>query len=518
MVKIAQSRRSFLRTTGGLAAAASFASPAWAAGGVPDLQGLRQKIDHVVVIYQENRSFDHYFGTYRNPQGGHAVNNLLNAQGVVDAKFTNMQRNPEGIAYNYLPVPDDIPGFYDAVLENSPFHLSPYIPADDNVPWDPSHNFHRMFAQVDHGKMDQFVALALKSPKIPPTTPDMLKDQDTAKIAFELSKPSGAVLGYYERADIPHYHALADEYVLFDHFFQAMSGGSTGNALYLAAGRSAQWLQAPAKLKIAQKLNLTDPPYDEHGILINDLPPLQGPTETAYAKLKIAPPPQEQTYPSIGDSLNKAGISWAWYNENWNSVKPWALKDAFGPGDGSAVVDTANLYVPHHNPFQYYPSWANNVRAGHIRDADDFFEDAKGGKLPQVSFIKATGIHDEHPADSAPQWGEGWVMSLLKQIAATPAWSRTAVIITYDEGGGFWDHVAPPQPDEYGCGTRIPAFLISPYARRGYVDHKFGDTTSVLAFINTRFGLQPLAGRDAKAYNMLDGLDFSQKPRTPAFG
>jgi phospholipase C len=518
MKKIVQNRRNFLRAIGGLAATAGLGAQSWAAEGTPDLQGLRQKIDHVVVIYQENRSFDHYFGTYRSPHGGRRVNNLLNAKGLVDERFTGLQRNPEGIPYNYLPVPAEVPGFYNATLENRPFHLAPYIPADDNVPWDPSHNFHRMYAQVDSGRMDQFVALALKNPLASPATPDMLKDQDAAKIAFELSKPSGAVLGYYERTDIPHYHALADDYVLFDNFFQAMSGGSTGNALYLVAGRSAQWLEAPDKLKISQMLNLTDPAYDGKGILINDLPPLQGPTETSYSALKIAPPVEEQNYPNVGDTMTAAGISWAWYNENWNSVKPWALKTAFGAGDGSAVIDTPNLYVPHHNPFQYYPSWNDNVRAGRMRDAEDFAQDLKSGKLPQVSFIKATAIHDEHPAESAPQWGESWVMALLKELANSPAWSRTAVIITYDEGGGFWDHVAPPQPDEYGCGTRIPAFIISAYARRGYVDHKFGDTTSVLSFINARFGLKPLGPRVGQAYNMLDGLDFSQPLRTPSFG
>ena len=517
MTKIIQSRRGFLRGTGSLVAATALTKPAWAAEGAPDLQGLREKIEHVVVIYQENRSFDHYFGTYRNPRGGRKVDNLLNAEGVLDPKFINLQKTPGGAAYDYLPVPADIPGFFNAILENKPFHLAPYIPAGQNVPWDPAHNFHRMFAQVDSGKMDQFVALALKNPKAPPSSPAMLK-QDEVQLAFELSKPSGAVLGYYEREDLRHYHGLADEYVLFDNFFQAMSGGSTGNALYLAAGRSAQWKAAPDKLKISQTLALSDPPYDAKGILINDLPPLLGPTDADFANLKIAPPPGEQTYPSIADRLNAAGISWAWYNEGWNGVKPWALKDAFGPGDGSAIIDNSNDYVPHRNPFQFYPTWGDNVRSGHMRDVEDFDEDLKSNKLPQVSFIKAVGIHEEHPSVSAPQWGESWVMGILSTLAQSSAWNRTAVIITYDEGGGFWDHVAPPQPDEYGCGTRIPTLLVSPYARRGYVDHKFGDTTSVLAFINARFGLKPLATRDATAYAMLDGLDFSQGPRAPAFG
>ena len=515
---IIQTRRNFLRTTGATAVAAGLSQPALAqAMTTPDIKGLREKIDHIVVIYQENRSFDHYFATYRNPKGGKKVNNLLDRQGNLAANFIGMQKNPEGIAYNYLPLPETIPGFYNASLPNQPFHLAPYIPATDNAPWDPSHNFHRMFAQVDQGKMDKFVALALTNPKA--SLPSLVKmNNDDPLVAFELSQPSGAVLGYYQREDLPHYHALADEYVLFDNFFQAMSGGSTGNALYLAAARSAQWLQAPETLKISQKLALTDPQYDELGILINDLPPLNGPTEINIANLKIAPPPEEQTYPSIGDRLNEAHISWAWYNENWNSVKPWALKTAFGPGDGSAVIDTSNLYVPHHNPFQYYPTWDDNVRAGRMRDVTDFFDDAKSGKLPGVSFIKATGVHDEHPEHSAPSWGQNWVMTILGALAHSPAWSRTAVIITYDEGGGFWDHVAPPKPDQYGCGTRIPALLVSPFARRGFVDSAMGDTTSVLAFISKRFNLKPLQTRDAGAYAMLNGFDFSQPARSPSFG
>ena len=516
---IQQDRRTFLKTvTAGSITAPMLWLPRRALAAdapVPDIQQLRQNIDHVVVIYQENRSFDHYFGAYRNPHGTSTVANLLDQEGKIDRRFTGVQRNPAGIPYTYLPLPYDLAGFYPAILENRPFHLAPYLPATHNVIWDPAHYFFRMFAQINGGRMDQFVALALA---LHPAHPEALAKVAPVQLSIELSKPSGAVLGFYTRDDIPHYHALADEYVLLDNFFQAMSGGSTGNALYLAAARSAVWNEAPAHLKIGQTPTLADLPYDEHGILINDLPPLNGPTEVGESKLRIAPPPEQQTYPSIGDRLNAANISWAWYNENWNGVKPWALKTAFGPGDGSAVIDTLNLYVPHHNPFQYYPSWQANVHAGHIRDAEDFEDDLRRGHLPQVSFIKATGIHDEHPAQSAPSWGENWVMGFLRALGNSAAWSRTVVIITYDEGGGFWDHVPPPQPDAYGCGTRMPALLISPFARRGYVDHKVGDTTSVLAFIATRFGLQPLQHRDARAYAMLDGLDFSQKPRDPAFG
>jgi phospholipase C len=135
-----------------------------------------------------------------------------------------------------------------------------------------------------------------------------------------------------------------------------------------------------------------------------------------------------------------------------------------------------------------------------------------------VSIVKATGAHDEHPQDSAPRWGEAWVTRLLQAVGASPLWAKTAVVVSYDEGGGFWDHVAPPTTDAYGPGTRVPALLIGPWARRGYIDHRLAETTSVLALIEARFGLQPLQARDAAAYNLLDGLDFTQKPREPAFG
>lgn len=512
-------RRSLLKSlaiSGGAAFLSSRRpSLSWAAEQSPvDLQEFRDKVDHIVVIYQENRSFDHYFGTYRSPIGA-AVETLLDKNGEVDARFTGLQRNPAGVPYDYLPVPSDIAGFQNALIENKPFHLAPYVSAHYNVPWDPSHHFFRMFAQIDGGKMDQFVALALAKPHGPSGPAAKL---DPARTLFAESSPSGAVLGYYEREDIPNYHRLADDYVLFDNFFQAMSGGSTGNALYLVAGRSAAWREAPQSAMGDPTVALFDTPYDKQGVLINDLPPVNGPTDISQSQLKISPPPEEQTYPNVGDRLNGAGLTWAWYNEDWNAVKPWALKSAFGPGDGSAVVDSIDMYVPHHNPFQYYPSWFANVRGGHMRDCEDFFADVKAGQLPSVSFLKATGAHDEHPADSAPQWGEQWVMNILKAIGDSSLWSKTAVVLTYDEGGGFWDHVAPPRPDAYGCGSRIPALLISPWARRGYVDHRAADTTSVLALIEARFGLQTLHDRDAKAYNMLAGVDFSQKAREPSFG
>lgn len=503
-------RRQFLKACG-LGTGALLGAPylALAAGTATPAQvrGLRERVRHIIVIYQENRSFDHYFGAYRSPHGAR-VDNLLDAEGRVDAHFTGQQRNPAGIPYRTLPVPDSIPGFQGALLPNRPFALAPYLPADHNVPWDPAHRFFRMYAQVHGGRMDRFVALALAGKH-----PASARDAGLPDPWFADARPSGAVLGFYTRDDIPDYHRLADEYVLCDHFFQAMSGGSTGNALYLVAGRSCRWPAAPAALRGGLHPFAVDHPYDRHGMLINDLPPLLGPTEANPAALRASPPPAAQHFANIGDRLRAAGVSWAWYNEGWNGVKAWALKAASGPGDGSAVIDSGYLYVPHHNPFQYFPRWFEYVRGGHMRDGEDFFTDLQAGRLPAVCFLKASGAHDEHPAESAPQWGMRWVLERLRALGRSPLWKDTLVLLTYDEGGGFWDHLPPPRPDAYGCGTRIPALLIGPYARRGYVDHRTADTTSVLKLIETRFGLPPLHTRDKQAYPLLDGLDFTQKPR-----
>ena len=516
-----QNRRQFLKRLG-LGSGAVVAAPhllgVARAAGVSGESLLRQKIEHVVVIFQENRSFDHYFGTFQ-PKNGQQVVNLLDGQGQLDPRFLGLQKNPAGIAYDNLPLPAEIPGFQNVQLPNQPFHMAPYIPARGNVHWDPAHRFFRMMAEVHNGKMDRFVALAGGSKTL--LSRDEFRKMSPEQIAFDLARPSGPVLGYYTGEDLPFYHQVAHQYTLFDHFFQAMSGGSTGNALYLAAARSCIHPHAPREVcapfdpkDAGLEHRFFDLPYDHQKVLVNDLPPLQGPTNADAVKaLKISPPPEAQTYDNIGDRLDGARVSWAWYNENWNRVKPWALKTAFGPGDGSAVIDTGQLYVAHHNPFQYYPRWPEYVKSGHMRDSEDFLADAHAGKLPGVSFVRASAAHDEHPADCAPAYGMEWVEQLVRAAADGPAWDKTAIFITYDEGGGFWDSLPPKVVDDYGFGTRIPALLISPWARQGLVDHHLASTASILKFIETRFGLQPLNQRDADAYDLMGAFDWDQRPQ-----
>ena len=207
-----------------------------AAPAGPDLQGLRDKIDHMIVIFQENRSFDHYFGAYQ-PPGGPRWQICWTPKGKSTRALPGCKRTPPGCLTATLPVPYQLPGFAHALLDNQPFKLTRYIPPDANVPWNSSHHFFRMAAQIDHGKMDRFVALALPGKH---QFRDKAPDTDPVAMMLAQSTSSGCHLGFYTRGRIcPIYHHLADEYVLFDHFFQAMTGGSTGNALYLAAARSA---------------------------------------------------------------------------------------------------------------------------------------------------------------------------------------------------------------------------------------------------------------------------------------
>lgn len=514
-------RRQFLRGAG--LAAGSLAAPAimgFTTGKeVSEIHRMRSRIEHVVVIFQENRSFDHYFGTFR-PNNGRRVSNLLDDDGKISHRFYGIQKNAAGVPYANLPIADEENSFQSVEIGNFPFHLSPYIPATARTPWlNYDNRFFRTKAAVNGGKMDGFVSIALgREYKL--NRSDILK-MTAEQLRFRLSRPTGSVMGYYTEQDIPFYHQIAHHFVLFDRFYEAIYGGSLGNALYLVSGRSAvnPSISENHVAPLFPQSGLDDNaifnlPYDHNRIIVHDLPPVQGPTRCDQEEdLRLSPPPEAQNYDNIGDRLNQAKVSWAWYNENWDRVKMYANKSGLGPGQGSAIVDTSQLYVAHHNPFQYYPRWKEYVRDGHMRDSNDFLEDARQGNLPALSFIKAAGSHDEHPGHSSPTHGMNWAEKLVRSVANGPSWDKTAIFITYDEGGGFWDSMPPVNIDEYGLGERIPALLISPYARQGYIDHHVASTASILKFVETRFGLHPLTHRDRDAYDMLSAFNWSQKPR-----
>jgi phospholipase C len=272
-------------------------------------------------------------------------------------------------------------------------------------------------------------------------------------------------MGYYDDRDLPYYWNLADEYVLFDRFFTSASGGSVSNHLYWISGSP--------------------------GVVTRER---EGIPETGWGNL-----------PTIFDRLQKKGISWKFYIQNYN---PRVTYRAPVVGDKGAQIVWAPLLA--------YDRYLDDPQLfSRIVDLNEFFDDLARGTLPAVSYIVPSGA-SEHPPGSV-QAGERFVRTLLNALMASEEWWSSAFTWTYDDWGGWYDHVPPPRVDAFGYGFRAPALLVSPYAKRGHVDSTTLDFTSYLKFIEANWRLEPLAERDAKANNLLTAFDFESPPREPVF-
>ena len=275
-------------------------------------------------------------------------------------------------------------------------------------------------------------------------------------------KPQKLVMGHYDDRDIPYYWNVADEYTLFDRFFTSAHGGSVTNHLYWVTG---------------------------------------GPGNPSGDSI----PPGGFDDPTIFDRLQAKGVSWKFYVQNYDPSITFRSREL---GDrGSQVV-----WVP----LLAYPRFIDNPRLfKHIVPIDEFYEDVRRGTLPAVSYLVPSGS-SEHPPGSI-QAGETFVRTLINALMRSRVWNASAFTWSYDDWGGWYDHVRPPAVDEFGYGFRAPALLVSPYAKRGHVEHATMDFTSQLKFIEENWGLAPLTSRDAKATSLAVAMDFKQPPRRPAF-
>jgi phospholipase C len=262
-------------------------------------------------------------------------------------------------------------------------------------------------------------------------------------------------------------------------------------------------------------INTTQPPYQPSGIA----PALEGDRDFADPtgnKTRGAPlPPQSER--TIGDTLSAKGVTWTWYAGGWNL----ALVDGHqAPSEKRKIIytraDGSPNFQPHHQPFNYFKRFAPGTadRAMHLKDGEDFLRDIDAGRLPQVVFYKPAGMLTQHPSYTDLVSGDLHIADLLERLRNSPQWNEMAVIVTYDENGGFWDHVPPPSGpgwgDQWGPASRIPALIVSPYARRGHVDKTAYDTTSILKFITRRFDLAPLPGVRANAGDLTAAFDFGR--------
>ena len=472
---------------------------------VPGAPAGLAKIDHIIVIYAENRSFDNLYGLFPG------------ASGIADAtpaQYTQVDR--DGKALPHLPPvwkgkePD--PAF-PRNLPNHPFRIDAppvNLPLTERTR-DLIHKFYPQQEQIDGGKNDRFV---------------------------EVSDAGALAMGYYDGSKMPMWK-WAQEYTLADHFFMGSFGDSFLNHFWLVCACTPVDRDAPLaqraqldergwlKRKPESPASALDGPavfvpgeFTQDGYALSTAYPRYQPSRVAPAKdgdPRIAglsgytlPP---QTMKTIGDTLSAKGISWAWYGGAWDL----ALKDGIQEPSAKRRVIYNNepgapYFVAHHQPFNYFARFAPGTgdRHQHLKDYNDLVAGVEKGDLPQVAFYKPQGTFNEHPGNTDVMSGDIHISELVAKIKASPLWRSVAIIVTYDENGGFWDHVAPPTGDRWGPGTRIPAIIISPYARRGYVDHTSYDTTSIIKFITRRFDLEPLPGARANAGDLTAAFDFSQ--------
>jgi phospholipase C len=269
-------------------------------------------------------------------------------------------------------------------------------------------------------------------------------------------------MGYYDDSDLPYYWNLADEYVLFDRFFSSDHGGSFANHMY--------WVSAT--------------PGENRA------------TATGYADV-----------PTIFDRLEERGISWKFYVQNYDPQITYRTLSEYSGNRTSQVI-----WVPLLNIDRFIDD--PNL-SSHIVELSEYFVDLENGTLPAVAYIVPSGA-SEHPPGSLRS-GQKFVKSLIQGLMRSTSWEKSAFLLLYDDWGGWYDHVPPPQIDENGYGMRVPGILVSAYSRRGYIDNTELDFTSVLKFIEENWNLEPLAGRDANANSFMTAFDFSQPPRQPFF-
>ena len=267
--------------------------------------------------------------------------------------------------------------------------------------------------------------------------------------------------------------------------------------MYLIADTAPVFPNAPAnivaQLDVSGNL-ITDGKVTPDGHVVNTSYTVNTPHPTGQDPTTLVP---NQTMPTIGDRLSAQNLTWAWYAGGWNN----ALAGTPDPN-----------FQFHHQPFAYFANYADGTaaKAAHLKDEQDFIAAAAAGTLPAVSFVKPIGENNEHPGYADLVTGENHTLQLINAVRNSANWKDAAIIITYDENGGFWDHVAPPTVDKWGPGTRVPAIIISPYAKQGFIDHTTYETASILALIEKRWNLAPLGAHDKNASPLMNAFDFSQ--------
>jgi phospholipase C len=514
MKKLAAASLAALLVTGTLP------TPTYAAGGHGESDPTTTPIKHLVVIFQENISFDHYFGTYPN-----ATNPPNEPRFKAKANTPTVNGYTEGLLFNN---PNFLNTTGNAGGATNPFRLdrSEAATADQDHDYTPEQQaFHA-------GLMDSFPEFT-GTPGPPPSS---------AK-----GTTTGLVMGYYDGNTVTALWNYAQQYAMSDNSYDTNFGPSTPGAINLISGQTNG---------ITDMSNAGGDTIDDGSggtTLISDADPVGDMCSTTTGALV------QFGGQNVGDLLNDRGITWGFFTGGFNlSEKNPNGTTGCARSHTSTITKTAKAdYIPHHEPFQYYKSTWNpkhlrpsspsmigfNDQANHQYDTDDFFTAVKNGNMPAVSFLKAPGYQDGHAGYSDPLDEQTWIVTVINTLQQSSEWKSTAVVIAYDDSDGWYDHQMGPIVNQSataadaltaagqcgssantalagtfsehaqgrcGYGPRLPLMVISPWARKNFVDHSVTDQSSITRFIEDNWlGSQRITGSfDALAGTLNGMFDF----------
>lgn len=528
-------------------------------------------IEHLIVIVGENLSFDNVFATFE-PAAGQTVGNLLsrgivNKDGTPGPRFGDAAQRDASVHDHYqvtpltgspfavLPQPGTtyasglaqyaLDARFPPDLPNGPFRLTRYVPYSAPV-GDPVHRFFQMWQQLDGGKKDLFTWVAL-------TSGEGSRRRDDPSSG---TNQGGVAMGFYSmsQGDAPYFRELAQTFAIADNYHQSVMGGTGANFVALSTGHAAVYLSdgqpavpPPSQIENPDPRPGTNNWYTRSGYRSGSYVACADPAQpgvrairdhlvalpykafndgncaprsyylvnnydTGYTfdgKLKelgsakfIATP---QTAPNIGVALTRQHVSWKWYSG--------------GRIDGG--IDKER-YCSICDPLTHSTAVMTSALRDNLQSVDALYRDLGSERtLPAVSFVIPPNAESGHPAYSMVSALEKFVMELVAKVKADPAiWNKTAILVTTDEGGGYYDSGYVQIIDFFGDGTRVPMIAISPFARRGYVDHTYYDHASLLKFIERNWRLPPLSSesRDNLPNPRMSGTDPYVPANRPAIG
>lgn len=468
-----------------IGASAASAAPSIAQ---PDGTKTTTPIKHVVVIFQENVSFDHYFGTYPN---------AANTSG--EPRFTASANTPS------------VNGLTNALLYHNPNAANPQrLDRSQAVTCDQDHGYTDEQKAFDHGLMDNFVNT----------------------VSGKGCTDKTQVMDYYDGNTVTGLWNYAQNYAMSDNSFGTTFGPSTPGALNLVSGQTHGATPATITGEVSNGTVISDP----------------DPTYDACSSTKF--PTVAMSGKNVGDLLNAKAISWGWFQGGFRPTSTANGTVVCGATHNNIAGATVTDYSPHHEPFQYYASTSNpkhlpptsvkmigkTDQANHQYDLTDFWSAVNANQMPAVSFLKAASYQDGHAGYSDPLDEQHFLVDTINRLQRTPDWRNTAVVIAYDDSDGWYDHVMGPivsqsndatydalsgtgscgtartgaYMDRCGYGPRLPLLVISPYAKQNFVDHSVTDQSSILRFIEDNWSLGQIGDQsfDALAGSLGNMFDF----------